>query len=218
MSEVVLTVRGEQERKIAPERAIVRLSVRADGPERGPVIESVHAAVAPLREGLETHLRSGEVAEFSTGKVAVWSERPWNHEGLQLTAVHHASIEVIASFVDFSALSWWLGEIADTDEVQVEGVEWDLTPATRTVVEREAAAEAVRVAISRAEAYAEAIDRNTVVPTEIADVGLLTAGTESAPTARMMSMSTRAAAGSDFSLQPAEIVVRAAVEARFRAS
>ncbi|MFG6502471.1 SIMPL domain-containing protein [Microbacterium sp. P05] len=217
MSDVVITVRGEHERRVSPERAIVQLSVRADGPERGPVVERVNAAAAPIREGLEAHERSGEVADWSSGRVSVWSERPWNNEGLQLAPVHHASIEVVVTFVDFAALSWWLGETAEVAEVQINGVEWALTPATRATAERETAADAVRTAVTRAEAYAEALGLDSVTPIEIADVGLLAPGAEHASAPRMMRMVADASAPA-IAVQPADIVVTAAVEARFRAS
>jgi uncharacterized protein YggE len=219
MSDVVITVRGEQERRVAPERAVLQLSVRADGPDRGPVVDRVNAATAPIRDGLEAHQRSGEVTEWSSGRVSVWSERPWNNEGRQLPPVHHASADFSATFADFTALSWWLGETADADEVQVTAITWDLTPATRATVERDVASDAVRVAVTRAEAYAEAIGRSDIEPTEIADLGLLAGRPESAASApKMMRMAAMDAAGPALALQPADIVVSAAVEARFRAS
>lgn len=219
MSEVVITVRGEQERRVAPERAVVHVTVRADGPDRGPVIERVNAAAGPIRDGLDAHQRSGEVTEWSSGRVSVWSERPWNNEGRQLPPVHHASVEVTASFTDFTALSWWVGETADTDEVQIASIGWELTPATRAMVERDVASDAVRVAVTRAEAYAEAIGLNTLVPIEVADVGLLARRPEAAASdSRMMRMAMADAAGPALALQPADIVVGAAVEARFHAS
>jgi hypothetical protein len=77
----------------------------------------------------------------------------------------------------------------------------------------------VRVAVTRAEAYAEAIGLGTVDPIEIADVGLLAGNAEAAASApRMMRMAASDAAGPALALQPADIVVGAAVEARFRAS
>ncbi|MFG6445340.1 SIMPL domain-containing protein [Microbacterium sp. P07] len=219
MSDVVITVRGEQERRVAPERAVVQLSVRADGPERGPVVERVNAATAPIRDGLETHARSGEVAEWSSGRVSVWSDRPWNNEGRQLAPVHHASVDVSATFADFTALSWWLGETAEADEVQVTAIAWELTPATRATIEREVATDAVGVAVTRAEAYAEALGLGSLTPAEIADVGLLSGQAEASASApKMMRAMAMDASGPALALQPADIVVGAAVEARFRAS
>jgi uncharacterized protein len=218
MSEVVVTVRGEQERRFAPEHAVVSLSVRADGPERGPVVERVTALTEPLRDDLVAAQRSGEVVEWSSGRVAVWSERPWNAEGRQLPPVHHASIDVSATFRDFGALSWWLGETADVEDVQLGGIQWLLSPETRARVERDVAAEAVDAAVSRAGAYAAALGLDTVTPLEIADVGLLATRAETSAAPKMMRAMAMDAAGPALSLQPADIVVTAAVDARFRAS
>ena len=52
MSDVVITVRGEAERRVAPERAMVRASIRADGPERGGVVERVSPQAQTVRDGL----------------------------------------------------------------------------------------------------------------------------------------------------------------------
>jgi uncharacterized protein YggE len=215
MSEVIVTVRGEQERRVAPERAIVHLSVRSDGPERGPVVERVTGLSEPLSDDLIAHRRSGEVVEWSSGRVSVWAERPWNNEGRQLPPVHHASVEITATFGDFDALSWWVGEIADTDEVQIADIRWELSPDTRARIEGEVAAEAVQVAVARATAYAEALGLGAVSPLEVADAGLLLPKPDQAP--KMMRAMAADAAGGGMALQPADIVVTAAVEARFLA-
>ena len=97
-------------------------------------------------------------------------------------------------------------------------MEWLLTPATATATEAQVAAEAVRVAISRATAYAAAIGRAEITPIEIADVGLLRGGEQpSTPAPRMMRASFAADAPASLTLEPADIVVSAAVEARFTA-
>jgi len=82
------------------------------------------------------------------------------------------------------------------------------------------AAEAVGVAVDRATAYAAALGRGTVTPLEIADVGLLSTPGEqgSGPSPRMMNAAFSAdAGGTELRLQPDDIVVSAAVEARFNA-
>ncbi len=216
MSEVIVTVRGEQERRVAPEHAVVQVSVRTDGPERGPVVERATTLAEPLRDDLVAHQRSGEVVEWSSGRASVWAERPWNNEGRQLPPVHHASIEITATFRDFGALSWWVGEIAENDAVQVAAVRWELSPDTRATVEREVAGEAVRVAVERARAYAEALGLETVSPLEMADAGLLLPR-PSEPGAPKMLRAMAAESAPGVSLQPADIVVSAAVEGRFLA-
>src|SRR6478609_8278428 len=164
MSEVVITVRGEHETRVAPEEAVVRLSVRTEGPDRGDVVERMAALAAPLRSDL---------AEWSSQRVSVWANRPWNSEGKQLALVQYASVEISATFSDLAALSWWVSDVAEQDGIQVDGVQWRLTPATAKKLEADVAAQAVKVAVERATAYAGAVGLASVTPLEIADVGLL---------------------------------------------
>lgn len=221
MSEVIITVRGSDEARIAPERAVAHISATADGPQRGGVVERIAALAAPVREDLAARKAAGGVEDWSAQRVSIWSDRPWNNDGRQLDLVHHASVEITATFSDFVALSDWLNITAAQEGVQVGAVEWQLTPHTRARTERQVATAAVAVAVERATAYAAAIDRATVTPLEIADLGLLTSGQEAAPSPRMFAKATMAmdaggAPAIDF--HPDEIVITAAVEARFAAS
>ena len=224
MSEVTITVRGEHEARVAPEEAVARVSVRAEGRERGPVVERIAALTAPLRDDLAARKDAGGLSDWSSQHVSVWANRPWNNEGKQLAVVHYASVELTATFTDFAALSWWVSDIAERDGVQVDGVTWRLTPATARTTEAEVAAHAVKVAVDRATAYAGAIGLTELTPLEIADLGLLTHAAETAsPAPKMMRAMAFGAAdagssGPAVELQPEDIVVTAAVEARFAAS
>lgn len=219
MSEVIITVRGENEARVAPERAVAHVSVTADGPERGAVVERIAALATPVRDDLAARQAAGALTDWSSQRVSVWSERPWNNEGRQLALVHHASVELTATFTDFMVLSDWLNGLAERDGLQVGAVEWLLSPETRSRVERDVATAAVAVAVDRATAYAGALGLTAVTPLEIADLGLLTGGQEGAPSPRMFAKAAMDSAGApavDF--QPDDIVVSAAVEARFRAA
>jgi len=224
MSEVVITVRGEHETRIAPERAVAHLTIRAEGPERGPVVERMAEYSEPVRDDLVSRKEAGTVAEWTSQRVSVWSERPWSPEGRRLAPVHYATVDFSATFTDFAVLSWWAGEVAERDGVQLGWIDWQLTPETRTVTESDVAAGAVGVAVARATAYAGAIGLKTVAPLEIADLGLLTRNDspESAPAPRMLMAKASFAAdaaggGPSVQLQPEDIVITAAVEARFSA-
>lgn len=222
MSEVTITVRGEHETRVLPEEAVAHLSVRAEGPERGAVVERIAALAAPLREELTTRKDAGGVTDWSSQRVSVWANRPWNNEGKQLALVHYASVEITATFTDFAALSWWISDVAERDGVQVDNVTWRLTPATAKSMEADVAAQAVQVAVDRATAYASAIGLASLTPLEIADLGLLTdASPGPAPAPKMMGAVAMGAMDSGgapaVELQPEDIVVTAAVEARFSA-
>ncbi|SFS07488.1 hypothetical protein SAMN04487846_2244 [Microbacterium sp. cf046] len=222
MSEVTITVRGEHETRVAPEEAVAHISLRAEGRERGAVVERIAALAAPLRDDLTARRDAGGLSEWSSQRVSVWANRPWNNEGKQLALVHYASVQFTATFTDFAALSWWISDVAERDGVQVDNVVWQLTPATAKSMEADVAAQAVKVAVDRATAYAGAIGLATLTPLEIADLGLLTHAPEGAAPApkmmRAMAMSMDAgSAGPAVELQPEDIVVTAAVEARFAA-
>ncbi|KZE41334.1 SIMPL domain-containing protein [Microbacterium sp. T32] len=212
MSQVTITVRGESETRVRAEEAAVRVTVSTDGPSRGPVVERAQERAASVQDGLVAHLRSGEVSEWSSARVSVWSDRPWNSEGAQLPLVHHASVELSATFTDAGALSWWLGDVAESDDVQVTAVDWRLARDTRVGVERKVAAAAVQVAVERAAAYAEALGLASVTAVEIADAGLLESRPDAAAPRMMFA---KADTGPSFSLQPPELVVSATVEGRF---
>ncbi|WP_127474435.1 SIMPL domain-containing protein [Microbacterium sulfonylureivorans] len=225
MSEVVITVRGEHETRIAPERAVAHLTIRAEGSERGAVVERMAAFSEPVRDDLASRKAAGTVIEWTSQRVSVWSERPWNPDGKRLAPVHYATVDFSATFTDFAVLSWWAGEVVEREGVQLGWIDWQLTPETRASTERDVAAGAVDVAVARATAYAGAIGLSTVSPLEIADLGLLTRNDtpEAGPAPRMLMAKASFAAdsggsGPSVQLQPEDIVITAAVEARFSAS
>jgi uncharacterized protein YggE len=224
MSDVVITVRGEHETRIAPERAVAHLTIRAEAPERGAVVERIAAFTEPVRDDLASRKIAGTVLEWTSQRVSVWSERPWNNEGKRLAPVHYATVDFSVTFTDFAVLSWWAGEVAEREGVQLGWIEWKLTPETRAATERDVATQAVGVAVSRAAAYAGALGLGNVTPLEIADVGLLTRPEhpEGAQAPRVLMAKAAFSAdsvggGPAVQLQPDDIVVSSAVEARFLA-
>lgn len=215
MSEVTITVRGDSHTRVLPERAVAHVTASADGPERAAVVAQVAAATEPVRAQLDELLSAGTISDWSSQRMSVWADRPWNSEGRQLDLVHHASVEITATFMDPGSLSDWLNDIASVDGLQVSAVDWQLTPETRARVEREVATDAVAVAVERAGAYAAALGLLEVSPVEIADLGLLGSATPSQP--RMMKAASFDAGGgaSAVAFRPDDIVVSAGVEARF---
>lgn len=220
MSDVTITVRGENESRTAPERATIRVTVRTEGPGRASVVDEVMRLAEPIRASITQRKDAGTVADWTSKRLAVSADRPWNNEGKRLALVYRASIDFSATFSDPSELSLWVSEISAWDGVEVGWVDWHLTPETRARVERDVASSAVSVAVARAEAYANALGLTNVTPLEIADVGLISHG--QAPGAPQMLKARGAAFAADsaptMEYEPDEIVVSATVEARFSAS
>lgn len=217
MSEVIITVRGEHETRIAPERATIHVTVRAEGPERTAVIEHAMRLVDPVRAAIVDRHDSGTVVEWNSKRLAVRAERPWSSDGKQLAPIYYAGIDLSATFRDASELSMWVSEVSVWDGVEVGWVDWHLTPQTRVDLEREAASAAVGVAVQRAQAYAAALGLESVTPVEVADTGLISREQASAP--QMLTARGGAFAAADsgpiMEYEPEDIVVAATVEARF---
>lgn len=220
MSEVTVTVRGEHEARVAPERATIRVGVRADGPERTAVVENVMRLAEPVRSSITDRADAGSVVEWTSKRLSVRAERPWSNDGKRLAPVYYASIDFTATFAEASDLSIWVSDISPWDGVEVGWVDWHLTTATRAQIERDVAAAAVGVAVTRAEAYAGALGLDEVTPLEIADVGLISSGQPS-PGAPMLKARGGVAFAADaapaMQYEPEEIVISATVEARFLA-
>ncbi|WP_217183660.1 SIMPL domain-containing protein [Streptomyces sp. AC495_CC817] len=220
MSEVTVTVRGEHEARVAPERATIRVTVRAEGPERTAVVDSALRLAEPLRTSITDRKDADTVLEWTSKSLSVRAERPWNAEGKRLAPVYYASVDFTATFAEASELSVWVSDVSPWEGVEVGWVDWHLTPDTSARIEREVASAAVGVAVARARAYAEALGLTEVTPLEIADTGLISSG-QPAPSPQMMKARGGVAFAADsapaMEYEPEEIVISATVEARFLA-
>lgn len=221
MSEVIITVRGEHQERVAPERAKISVSVQTDGPDKAQVIERVLKLAEPVRESIVAREASAAVSEWSSKRMSVRAERPWNQDGKRLAPVYYASVDFTATFTDPSELSLWVTDISAWEGVSIGYVDWQLTPATQAETEREVATAAIRVAVARATAYAAALGHKTVEAREIADQGLISEPglrehSRMAKSVAFAAMDSSAGAGMEFA--PEDIVVSATVEGRFSAS
>lgn len=222
-SSTTITVRGEFSAWYPAERATVSAWVHADGPDR----DAVYARAVESADFVQ-HLISdihdpetGPITWWTSDRVRIWSERPWNQEGKQLAPVHHAAVDFSAKFRDFVALADWFESAAAIDAVTVGGIAWDVTDTTRTAATDEVRTRAVQDAAAKAAVFAHAIGLTTVTPVAIADPGML--GDGGAPGAgfvsdAVMMKSQRAGGSAGLELKPEEIAVSCAVDARFSAS
>lgn len=228
MTETVITVQGRNVARHAAERAVVRLGVSFDGPQRDAVFAKASAAAETLRDGIQPlhDSSSGPITTWSSDSVQVWGDRPWNNEGKQLALVFHARIGFTAEFNDFDALSRFLEQQATADGVTINWVEWKLTDERKDAVTTEVRALAVADAVAKATVYARAVGLATLRAVAIADPGMLGdqssasgGGFEFAAAApRMMKASMDSVGGPELSLKPEEIEVAVVVDARFVAS
>lgn len=221
MSDVIITVRGEHELRVAPERATVHLSVSLDGADRQVVVDRTLSVAAPVRESIVSREESGSVTAWTSQRLSIHADRPWNNEGKRLAPVYRASIDFTATFSDLSEMSVWSTDVSGWEGVSIGYVDWHLTRETEAEVEREVATQAVGVAVSRARAYAQALGLQNVTALEIADRGLISESAAPAPAQAKVMMRGAAldmASAPPMEFQGEEIAVSATVEARFAAN
>ena len=222
MSDTVITVRGTAREEHAAERAVVRVGVGHDGPRREAVVSTAAATADRVRAGLEPLQAAGAVSTWSSDRVAIWSDRPWNADGRRLPLVYHASVAFVATFVAFDELARWVEEVGLLDGVDVGSIAWELTDETRDAALERVRTRAVQDAKAGALVYARAAGLQSVRAVAIADPGLLS-GPEpgmpvpgAAPMAR--AFAAKEASGPALAFTPADLEVAAEVEARFSAS
>ena len=161
-----ITVQGTHTAWFDAERATVHISAAFDGAE-------ARRGVRPCDPGRRRRDRAdharcttkakGPVTWWSSDRVNVWSERPWNNEGKRLPLVFHATIGMQAKFNDFDALSRLIEQVAVMDGVNVGGIDWDLTDDRRTAETDAVRRAAVADAVQKAATYAAAAGLGTPV-------------------------------------------------------
>lgn len=222
MSGTIITVQGSASEWLDAERGTVSMRVAFDGPKREPVFGAATTAANEVTTALE-ELAGSSVTRWSADRVAVWSHRPWA-DGKRLAPVYTASLTARARFQDFDALAAFVERFATTSGVSIDGIEWELSEATRLAAESRVRSAAVSDATAKARAYADAAGLGGIAPVAIADPGMLgDAGAGGGAPMERMAFKARGAAadmggGPELSFTPDRIEVAAAVDARFRAS
>ena len=220
MTATEITVQGSFSAWYPAERATVWVTVSHDGPSREPVFEATSRVAGEVTRAIEplVHPETGPVTRWSSERVRVWSDRPWNNQGTQLAPVFHATIGISVRFRDFDALARFVESLAVTDGVDVGTIAWELTGQTRVAAETDARTRAVHAAIDKARVFAAAAGLGEVTPVAIADVGML-GSREPEPRMIMSAMSMKGSTDSDSALDftPDRIEVSASVDARFSA-
>lgn len=226
MTETVITVQGQHSAFHPAERATVRIDIHFDGARREAVFEAANTAAEDVR-GRITALHDGKVGPvtwWSSDRVQVWSDRPWNQEGKQLPLVHRARLGFTAKFSDFDALARFVEDLASREGVSIGSIEWTLTEVRTTSVTTEVRSRAVKDAVNKATVYAQSIGLGSVRAVAIADPGMLGDQVGASGAGMQLASSSRAFKAADggggpaLSLKPEDIEIAATVDARFVAS
>jgi uncharacterized protein len=219
-----ITVQGTHVAWFDAERATVEVSAAFDGPKREEVFAratqtaaEVTAEITPLHDPA-----AGPITWWSSDRVNVWSDRPWNHDGKRLPLVYHATIGIRAKFSDFEALSRFVEKLAVMEGVNVGGIAWDLTDERRKAVTDDVRRRAVQDAVEKASTYASAAGVGAPSVIAVADPGMLGdghgGGIGPAPLMERMSFKAQAmdaGGGAPLALSPEQIQVATSVDVRF---
>lgn len=169
--------------------------------------------IAAVRE-LET---AAAVRKWSSDRVRSHSYRPTDHEGRLRPPVYRTSISVSVEFTDFDALAPFMDAWGAHDGVQIGELRWAVLRENRDGYEADVRAEAVRNAVAKAQAYADAVDAGPVRALALADPGMLSADTAGgAPIARA-AMFAAPAGGPALEIQSGGVEISVSVDARFAA-
>ena len=214
MTETTIDVRGSHTLTVPPERATVHASVADDGPSPEPVLEAVSRAVAAVRASVEPLLdrERGPVTALTVDQVRTSRERPWNQQGERLPFVHRAEASLSVTFSAFDELTTWIDQSSAVPELRIGHIAWDLTPARRANLEREARGHALEDARIRAQDYADALGLGPVQVRRIADPGV-----RPMFKARAFAVAADEAAAPQLELAPEDLEITVEVEATFTA-
>lgn len=169
-------VRGTASHTYDAERATVPLSAA--------FVESksalAHERAVQLQSQIVTAVRAleqrGAVKKWSSDRIFTSSFRPTDSSGRLRAAQYRTSIAISVEFVDFVALSPFLDEWGARAGVDIGGPYWDVLEENRDEYEASVRAQAVRNAVAKAQAYADAVDAGRVRPLLLADPGMLSSG------------------------------------------
>lgn len=212
---VDISVRGEAEARYPAERAIVTLAAAVEAADKQQAYDQAASAQLAVTAQLTELADRDAVLDWSSDQVSISTYRPWRDNGKRGEPVHLARVEIVAEFSDFTRLGGFLDYWAGRDGVEIAGIVWDVLERSRRVHEAELRRAAVDDAVDRAQTYADALRRGRVVPSRIADSGLLDGGGPRPYTVKLES--AVADAGGSLQLTPQPVLIRVAVEAGFTA-
>lgn len=213
----VIAVRGEAWVEVPPERARVNIVIEVDGAEKTDIerraSEARNVCIDAAQAGHDP--ANGPITDWAAGQLQVWSQRPWNADGVQLPLVFHSRSTLSATFSDLEAVGPWIDAATHDDAVAVAGIDWSITDSTRRELEEGCQRDAVRNAVSKASVYASSLGLGRVHPTEIAEPVVL--GAPDAEFGGVSRMALASAPGTPTGFTPEPIRIHVAVNARFEA-
>lgn len=210
-----ITVRGAAEQRFAAERATLTMAAALESADKQQVYDDAIGVLDPLVQQLRGLADRGAVSTWSNDQVRVYSHRPWVGEGVRGELQHVARVEIAAEFTDFERLSGFVDYWAGNNGVEIADIAWDVTPRNRRAYESDVRKAAVDNAITKAQAYADAVRRGRVTAVQFADPGMLNGSGDHPPIPVIMRTSASDDGAAALDLTPGEIVIHVEVDAHF---
>ncbi|MCT7352840.1 SIMPL domain-containing protein [Streptomyces sp. 15-116A] len=161
-----LTVRGEAHLDVAPEIARIGVTLTARGRDRRGTLDDLTRRNASVLDLIKSY--GDAVEHLETGALTVTPELTKHGRG-ERVRTYHGTVHLTAELGDFTALGELVTRLADLELTRVDGPWWALRPDSPAY--GEARRLAVREAVQRARAYAEALGTSLAALIELADTG-----------------------------------------------
>lgn len=207
-----LAVRGEAELEVAPDLAVLDLTVQAQDRQRDAVLRALAERTRAVRTLLAGH--GTAVERVDSGPLWVNPLRPGGRRGVDKVTGYQGSAQFQVTVVDFEVLGEIVLALAGLEQVALNGPSWRLRPTNPG--HQQAREQAVAAALDRARQYAAALGSTLTALLELADQGLGDGGGHHpGGSFRMMAFAADQQEQPDLDLQPVPQTVHATVEARF---
>ena len=211
MTSPTVAVRGESSREVDPELADFSVTVHARDKDRSTTLTRLTERVAAVRAILDGYAAAIEKRE--TSRLSVYAQT--KRSGERVTAyVGNATTNVTVT--DLDVIGEMMMRVADQDQVTVNGPFWSVRPGSP--VFREARHAAIADAVTRAKEYAEALGARVIGLVELTDVGMSGGMSQARPMFARAAMAGGGSEQPELDLDPAQQVISAQIEGRFRIS
>ncbi|ACQ78755.1 protein of unknown function DUF541 [Beutenbergia cavernae DSM 12333] len=218
-----IAVSGSTVQHHPAERGTVRLAITFTGDRRDHVFRAAEKLHGSVVAQAKEHVAAGAATWWGSDRVVAWSYDEWvkpkpHQDGVKVRRFR-ASAAVRVKFADFAALGAWVSDVGVLEGIQVQGIEWALTEKRRDAVVAQVRTAAAQDAVTRAQAYADALGLGPVRLLAVYEDGLRPHVSAGAPGpvafgARAMAAD---AGGGAFELRPDDIDVHAELTADFEA-
>lgn len=198
MASLKIIVSGHSTISRYPERCVLGVSVRSEGPQQEPVSKEValasnqvHQIFTELSPKTEEGFATADapVTKFSNTLLRTWSTVPVDDNQKSLPRVYHAHSSFQAIFRNFATLGEVVRKLATYSKVEIDSIDWRLTDDTKKALGSKSRKLAMYDAIQKANDYAEVVGQK-VVAVHIADEGHRSYG-RTMQSARVMGSSAR---------------------------